>query len=148
MGTSIYAMSGLSPADQATGQTWLYDNPEYPGRAEPFASGDYTYHAVQHMLAHSYGNYSRWRNQLAELAGYASAADAWGNHSGGPFWELINFSDCQGTLGTLVCAKLAQDFAQFQAAADAHPDEYFRADYNSMRAGFELAATDGAVKIA
>lgn len=148
MGVDIYAMKGLVPVpddDSNDDITHLYDNPGFPGRAAPFKSGSYTSTGSLDMLSRSYGGYNGWRNQLAQLAGYASADQVW-NASGGPFYELINFSDCEGTLGTLACAKLAQDFAEYQEKADAHPDEYFRWQYNAMRAGFEFAAVDGAVK--
>lgn len=107
--------------------------------------------------AGSYGGYNRWREQLAELAGWPKtsyeqygtqwpswAASAW-NAESGPFWELINFSDCEGTIGPKHCAKLAKDFAGHQAKADAHDDERFRKLYAEWRAAFELAADSGAV---
>ena len=71
---------------------------------------------------------------------------------GGPFFELINFSDCEGTLGPVVVAKLAQDFAAFQAAVDllppeAHVGSYrFASQYANWRRALDLAAQDGAIK--
>jgi hypothetical protein len=71
-------------------------------------------------------------------------AAAWGM-SEGPFWELIHFSDCEGTIGPEVSAKLAQDFARYQDQADAHPDERFRDLYATWRTAFEMASQGGAV---
>lgn len=63
----------------------------------------------------------------------------------GPFWELISFSDCDGIIGPLVSAKLAQDFGDFQPAADDHPDQHFRDMYARWRTAFETAADTGFV---
>ena len=63
-------------------------------------------------------------NELATLAGYAGADDAW-ERTDGPFWELINFSDCEGVIGPKTSAKLAGDFAAFQEKADAHHGQWF-----------------------
>ena len=58
---------------------------------------------------------------------------------------MINFSDCEGVIGPKTSAKLAKDFAEFQAQADAHPDDWFRDLYTTWRRAFELASDDGAV---
>lgn len=105
----------------------------------------------------SYGGYNFWRNQLAELAGYpltecegywnpiqSFSAGAWAVESG-PFWELINFSDCEGCLGTAICKKLAKDFADYQEKADSHQDKLFKSGYAEMRKSFEIGADDGFV---
>jgi hypothetical protein len=112
------------------------------------------------FCAGGYGGYNAWRNSLAELAGYGAVPvdrhntgnvelrhdeAAW-QVGGGPFWELINFSDCEGVIGTEVSAKLAADFAAFQEKADAHANEYFRSKYAEFRKAFEMAADCGAVQ--
>jgi hypothetical protein len=115
-----------------------------------------------HFRAGSYSGYNHWREQLAQLAGYPAAEDgteptsrfghthsagAWAAKSG-PFWELITFSDCEGTIGPVTSAKLARDFALHQDAADAHPEECFRHLYREWRHAFELAEHGGAVVFA
>lgn len=72
------------------------------------------------------------------------AASAWAA-TGGPFWELINFSDCEGVLGPATSAKLAGDFATWQEKADQHPDEAFRVLYARWRKACEMAADGGAL---
>lgn len=153
------------PIDPQTRESIDYDfraylNPDFPGRAD-----DIEHHAVYTaedafgLHAGSYSGYNGWRNSLAELAGYPAAPvdryntgnvqmrhdqGAW-NADGGPFWELINFSDCEGVIGSAVSAKLASDFAAFQEKADAHHNEYFREKYAGWRKAFEMAANKGAV---
>lgn len=132
-------------------------NSHFPGRADKVEHGAY-YEYSQRVegISLGYGGYNKWRNELAKLAGWplvpdegdsakrSHAASAWAATSG-PFWELINFADNEGVIGGKVCAKLAKDFAEFQSKADAHPDEYFREGYNSMRRAFEAAADTGAI---
>lgn len=81
----------------------------------------------------SYSYYNRWRDSLAQLAGYkkrkyeylagvvreSACVDLWkGVVTEGIFYELINFTDCDGFLGPLTCQKLSQDFIDFQKKID------------------------------
>lgn len=109
--------------------------------------------------AGSYSSYNHWRENLAQLAGYpkkgssargaSHAAGAW-EASGGPFWELINFSDCEGTIGPRMCSKLHGDFLEWRAKAAAFcsqdPNQtYFMELYDSWTKAVEYGAQDGAV---
>lgn len=114
-------------------------NNDWPERAPEFEeTAVYTYEESFGFRAGSYGGYSLWREQLAALAGYPAV-------TAGPFYELINFSDCEGVIGAAVSAKLAKDFAAFQEKADAHEDEWFRDRYAKWRQAFEMAADGGCV---
>lgn len=140
----------------------FYDNADFPGRIEGIEGKPtvYAYSEAIECYSGGYGGYSGWREELAKLAGYPAAAvkraiflpeelrhDHGATLAGaGPFYELIYFSDCDGTIGPVISAKLAKDFAGLQEAADAHPDPIFRARYGDWRTGFELAANGGAVK--
>jgi hypothetical protein len=114
-----------------------------------------------HFRAGSYSGYNEWREALAKMAGYPAVADAtepvptskhghthsagaWGMTQG-PFWELINFSDCNGTIGPRVAAKLLRDFIEYQSVADLHPESWFQSLYFEWRHAFEMAADGGAV---
>lgn len=123
----------------------LSANPAFPGRADEIKDGQYGSLAHSHFRAGSYSGYNEWRNQLAFLAGYAGAEDAWANCTCGPFWELINFSDCEGVIGPVTSAKLAKDFADYQEKADEHESPYFRDLYKDWRIAFETASDNGAV---
>jgi hypothetical protein len=117
-------------------------------RAPDLAPGVYAFDKMGKFRAGSYGGYNQWRAQLAQLAGYPSDRYVWDHEQellGKPFVELISFSDCEGVIGPAVSAKLAGDFAAFQAKADAHEDEWFRSKYADWRAAFEAAAKGGAV---
>lgn len=175
MGLAVTAYSGIAFAllgegvdqdgDVLDDQDYfgLYVNPHYPAQAAdlPLAPGEdqrfcvcSAYRERMGIRAGSYSGYGYWREQLAELAGYPAMAyegEDPSHTSGasmlpyGPFHELIDFSDCEGSIGPLASAKLAQDFADFQPLADAHADERFRDLYAQWRAAFEMAAQGGAV---
>lgn len=122
-------------------------------RHEGLEHGVYSFEEDFAFRAGSYGGYSRFRDDLAKLAGYQEhptadhdrhAESAW-EAGEGPFWEMIYFSDCEGTIGPKVSAKIAQDFSNHQIKADAHEDEYFRERYSNWRKAFEMAAEGGAV---
>ena len=128
----------------------------FPERADGLEDGAvYTTEDCFAFRAGGYIVYNVWRDQLAELAGYPedpTAAEteqrhctACWNGQTGPFSELINFSDCEGVIGPQTSAKLAADFEQFQASADAHPDANFREKYTSFRKAFDLASDGGLV---
>jgi hypothetical protein len=102
--------------------------------------------------AGSYSGYNWWRNELARMAGYPGrdnrgetsyCLDCWEGKTG-PFSELINFSDCEGTIGSEYSTKLARDFAEFDAKALAMGEEFYES-YQDWRKAFELAADNGAV---
>ena len=143
------------------GDGWFtfYKNQHFPGRADDIQDGAaYMDSYAGGFRAGSYGGYNRWREQLAELAGYeltefddygrvakCHAAACW-HGAEGPFSELINFSDCEGVIGATVSAKLALDFKEFQDKADQHCDDYFKEKYAEWRKAFETAADGGAVR--
>ncbi len=136
----------------------FYVNPDFDGRADEIENrAAYRSEESDKFRAGSYGGYNAWRDQLAELAGYPkgkyeqygsdyeSHCVACWNGQSGPFAELINFSDCEGVIGAAVSAKLAADFSEFQAKADAHHDVRFRDKYAEWRKAFEKASDNGCV---
>ena len=155
--------------DKDTGEPVDYDvrayaNHHFPGREE--GVDDRAAYKAEYSMgfrAGSYGGYNAWREDLAKLAGYpktpvdrgfGSVAEmhsggAWGTDHG-PFWELISFSDCEGTIGPVVSAKLAKDFAEWDERAKQHDEAaglngglYKR--FQEWRQGFEMAADGGLV---
>lgn len=129
----------------------LYTNDHFPQHgADIDSQAVYESNDSYGFRAGSYGGYSSWRNRLAELAGYDPIEDrhdkgAWAT-DGGPFWELINFSDCEGVIGAAVSKKLLVDFLAFDAAAKTHGGEYFYEVYREFTKGLTFAADDGALQ--
>lgn len=137
----------------------VFVNSDFPGRADDLkAGGVYTYDGALAVPCGAYSRYNRWRNDLAAMAGWpvgqyeqygrmwdSNCVACW-NGAQGPFSELINFSDCDGTIGTAVSKKLAADFAEFQTKADQYGDAAFLDQYALWRRAFELASDNGAVR--
>lgn len=94
--------------------------------------------------AGSYSGYNNWRGKLEEFAEE--------HLFGGEFDELINFSDCDGTIGPFVSAKLHNDFKvnlakaeEFSNTLDGDWKEYFMEKYHDWMKAFEMASDNGAV---
>lgn len=153
------------PIDPST-KDYRYDlarvraNSDFPSRAEGIEDGHYSYEASHGFCAGSYSGYNWWRNELAKFAGYPATAyikygsetmrhdaGAWAATSG-PFYELINFSDCEGVIGPVVAKKLAQDFADFADRAMAYQPDIrgdWYARYLEWQTAFLMAADNGFV---
>lgn len=97
--------------------------------------------------AGSYSGYNSWRNWLATVAGWKSDEDAWSNGKNGqPFFELIHFSDCEGTLGTQTCQKLLQDFINFESKAKTMSQgSYYFDMYTNWKKAMTIASENGAI---
>jgi hypothetical protein len=112
-----------------------------------------------HFRAGSYGGYNLWRSGLAHYAFEFPARDSlhvnrdlWDTvveAEGKPFFELINFSDCEGVFYGPVCEKLYVDFYahrdNYIDSVDADVYDIERYDY-WMKA-FDLDKDNGLVKL-
>lgn len=98
--------------------------------------------------AGSYGGYNSWRNDLAQFALQVDAGVVWQDPLGyqdKPFFELINFSDCEGTIGPEAAADLLKDFYDHRERYAANHDEYDVAKYNHWLEACEYAAAGGLI---
>lgn len=127
----------------------IYVNEDFPGRADDLVDGWYKGECLGSFRGGSYGGYNQWRMQLCMAAlGVAPNAIWEGTVTEGPFIELVNFSDCEGTIGPKTSAKLAKDFADWEDKIGAMVDgdeEYFMTKFRDWKAAFEAAAKNGAV---
>jgi hypothetical protein len=119
MGLDIIAYSGVEPVlgsslDSKNFDTDKYiyiddlsgQNKAFPHRADDITSYSfYTFDKSYSFRAGSSSTYTEWRSHLLDF----SAA------KGRDFEELIEFSDCEGVLGTAVCKKLYDDFVRNQS---------------------------------
>ena len=136
----------------------FYENKDFPGRIEGLTpKAAYKIEGDCSGLIDFYGRYNAWRDQLAQLAGYPvghyeqygrqveSHCVACWNGAQGPFAEQINFSDCDGTIGPVVSAKLSKDYAEHAAKAE-QIGGHFWEKYQEWKAAFDCAADGGAVR--
>lgn len=126
----------------------------WPERADGLAEGFYACERKEHFRAGSYSGYSAWREWLSELAFGVSPQAVWSDEAayrGRPFFELVCFSDCEGTIGPATCAKLAADFVEWRDRAQSSLPagrEYYLETYERFAAAFKHAAGAGAVVFA
>jgi len=99
--------------------------------------------------AGSYSGYTEFRKQLAEGAGLdlsAIWADPLG-HQDEPFFELLNFSDCEGTIGPEAAKDLYEDFLKYRTAfiSKQRGDEYAIERYDNWTEACRLASDGGLI---
>jgi len=135
----------------------VWKNPEFPGRADDIE--DDAIYAYDDCTGHrtGYGGHFFWREQLSKMAGYPIAELDMGyrkeknhfagalNSGGGPFYELINFSDSEGVIGTKVSQKLLSDFKEYDAKASAIGGQFYE-QFQYWKAAFEMASDNGCVR--
>ena len=151
MGLDITAYSKVTPLDDDSDayDVRLIDNTAFPGRAAPFKNGMYDCRDTLDVFHKSYGTYNEWRDWLAKIAGYHGARDMWVIKEPGqpiPFWEIINFSDCEGTIGTVACKKMLKDFEDYDQKARSAEESWLYDTYVDIHEGLKLAANGGCLK--
>lgn len=156
MGLDISAFTKLSEYKNAPEEydyeyaTDICDNSAFPGVTKPFEGGKIYQSEEKRFVfsAGSYSGYNSWRRQLCKLALGCEPDEVWNNlekYRGKPFFELINFSDCEGTIGSEVAKKLAKDFADLQPKVDELEEGYFKELFADWKKAFEMASEAGIV---
>lgn len=146
------------PALREGKQFYFYPHDEFPKQMEG-VTGVYELSGWGnsfHFRAGSYSGYNRWREHLAVMVGIDQDA-LWEDRIEqiGPFVEIINFTDCDGTIGPATSAKLFKDFAEWLDRAEAHAksftddsdsQDWWISRYRNFMSAFALASDGGAVK--
>jgi hypothetical protein len=156
MGLDIRAYSGLvkvrafNEGDESgdyydQGLRKFYPHIDFPAsRFTPLEENMlYSYVSEYSFRAGSYSGYNEWREQLAALVG-TTTDQVWAEPQPGPFMELINFADNEGTLGSEICEKLLHDFQGWNDRAKGGGTWFYDRYVHWMKA-FELGADNGAV---
>ncbi len=122
----------------------------FPEWAEGLEFGaEYQYEDCYCFCAGSYSGYNYWRNWLSLTVLGISAATVWANkelYQEKPFYRLINFSDCEGVIGPIHSAKLAEDLKEHQSSIDELKCEQWLKDkYANWKRAFEHASENGYV---
>ena len=165
MGLDVYGYKNIKlVGDEVFSETLDYNYPHFvvykTKGDEPKSAGivdraTYTYEDYHSFRAGSYGSYSRWRDELACMLGYEAvdieflgelrksyAASVWNDPQPGPFVDLINFSDCEGVIGTEVSNKLYNDFIAYRSDAGKRGD-WFYSVYEGFISALEMAKDNG-----
>lgn len=101
--------------------------------------------------AGSYSGYNRFREDLCRAALGVEPRKVWNDaaaYTERPFYELINFSDCEGTIGPEAAADLYRDFGEQEEAVlaavagtlDEMDLEWFAGLYAEWKEAFRVAS--------
>lgn len=103
--------------------------------------------------AGSYSGYNDFRNLLCEIMHGITAKELWTKpevFEGKEFYNLINFSDCEGHFGPTVAKKLHEDFVKYRYKfinglnEKGHYEGYhYTRVYDDFMLGFEIASKGG-----
>ena len=105
-----------------------------------------------HFRAGSYSGYSAWRDALSIAGLGVPSMRVWqepATWSICPFYELINFSDCEGVIGPSMAYKLARDFRIQRETVRPRllaQGAWYAELYDLWQEAFELAANTGMVR--
>ena len=96
--------------------------------------------------AGSYSTYNGFRTDLCVIAHEVFPTVVWKNpeiYEGGDFYELINFSDCEGAIGPTTAQKLLSDFKKHRNHYCEESNAWDCERYNHWIEALEIAANDG-----
>lgn len=122
------------------GEGMVWSESCFPGSGEGVIPHTvYTYEDSFGFRAGSYSGYGWWRDKLEGLS------------DGNSFYELTNFADNEGVIGSVVSKKLYNDFISNSDNAEKYSKligedgKYWLEKYKSWTKAFEMASDDGAV---
>jgi len=154
MGLGIVAYEGLEPGNG------IMVSHDFFGRASDIDEGSYKQMGESFSFqVGSYSSYGSWRRHLCLAIHGVEPEELWdnaGNFIDKPFYELINFSDCEGQIGPKVSEELYQDFAnpdnekKFLDYIKGNLESEYLVDYHkrnweNFKRSFELARQGGLV---
>jgi hypothetical protein len=119
MGLDITAYSNIKFSEEQDPDNYdnirVWKNSRFPNHCE-LEEGSYEETPLteaHHFRAGSYSGYNRFRDILAQCTLGVTAEAVWADdlkYGDRPFYNLINFSDCDGIIGPKYSAKLYRDF--------------------------------------
>jgi len=96
--------------------------------------------------AGSYGGYNRFRDNLCKSANGITAKELWGKEDESlKFYWLINFSDCDGYIGTSYCEILYNEFVKYEDEILSKLDGRDANTYKDFKECFNLGRQKGFV---
>lgn len=156
MGLSVNVFSKLRKVE---GDNWnvYIESPyqEFAHKVENFETSQ-GYQAEEHndlSINYGYSTHNRFREWLLSITDNKEYLQDDGridwdkldqmNHIA--FYELINFSDCQGHLDWVCCQSLLKDFENWKEVANKDENEMFVAYYNEWHELMKVAAQECSV---
>lgn len=96
--------------------------------------------------AGSYGGYNHFRNSLCLASNNITAKELWNSEDKTlKFYWLINFSDCEGYIGTGYCKILYDEFVKYEKEVKEKLNIDYHDKYDNFKEAFRLGANNGLV---
>ena len=96
--------------------------------------------------AGSYGGYNKFRNELCISVNNISDEELWASKDESlKFYWLINFSDCDGYIGTSYCKILYDEFVKYEDEVKSNLQDYYHIIYDNFKEAFRLGSDNGLV---
>ena len=156
MGLDISAYSKIERVhDEDEANIFIRRNIPEMDQAQDIEEGEYKDSDLcesHHFRAGSYSGYNYFRNLLCEIMHGVTAKELWEKpevFEGKEFYNLINFSDCEGHFGPEISKKLHGDFVNhrekfIKGVKGMEPyDGYYTRVYDDFSIGFEIASKGG-----
>lgn len=145
----IYENDGRAVEDPSEGFVRLSHGTAFEERGNGLAAGLYRHEGETiGFPCGPYSSYGEWRARLCRAILSVEPQAVWQNEeqfAAEPFYELINFSDCEGVIGPLSSGRLAAAFKENREKFALIADGYDLKLYDNFASAFALAAHDGAV---
>ena len=158
MGLDITSYSNLKKGKETGESVYIGKGPKHVARHE-YNEGWYeptTFTVGHHFRAGSYGGYNQFRGHLCAAVHGVECEEFWTNedYEGTPFYELIDFSDCEGVIGLEESKKLHAEFMLHKGIFrrylentidDSEDRNYFMEKYDDWTKAFSISAQGGAL---
>lgn len=96
--------------------------------------------------AGAYSSYNKFRNELCLAANGIKDETLWASKDENlKFYWLINFSDCDGYIGTSYCKILYDEFCKYEEDIKSKLNECYHLNYNNFKKAFKLGSNNGLV---
>jgi hypothetical protein len=156
MGLDISACSKINKTDNLDEATiFIYRGENHNDQAKDIEKGTYIEDneaETCRFRAGTYSGYNTFRDLLSQIALGVEAKAVWveeEKYVGKPFYEMINFSDCEGNFGPQMSDKLHKDYMEHRETfhekiKSKNPYEgYYESVYDNFMKGFEIASKGG-----
>ncbi len=138
---------------KATGKTFNIEEDEYISVSDWKQSNmkyieeqQIEYKETHCFRAGSYGGYNSFRNNLCTLANNITVEELWKTEDESlKFYWLINFSDCEGYIGTSYCKILYDEFVKYNDKIMSSLNDFDKVKYKDFKEAFRLGSNNGLV---
>lgn len=115
MGLDVRCVYNLTPSEDDENYDVYISTPKFDDvdHVTMFEFGAYKCESSCIFRAGAYSAYNRFRNSISTIALSVKAEEVWENplkYKGKPFFEIINFTDCDGCFDYVIADKLLNDF--------------------------------------